>query len=431
MSGRRVTFLVLLAACTSLALILSARLTWTADISITRTHTLSEDARLALDALDGSVELVAFLPDLAVQRSELERLATPYLAHDQRARLTFVDPVADPERARAAGVTRHGELHLVSGPRREILLRPGRRAIDMALNRLALRTQQWIVVLQGYGERGLDAHPDGLLRLAEHLAPLGYRVVALDPHQVTRLPQNTAVLVAAGPLQPYPDDIHREIESLLDRGGGVLWLVQSDPAVLPSVEGLEAWPGTVVDAAAARYGLQHPEQAVVSALPEALGGNGPRGFAVLPTATALAWTPPDPQLWQRVASLATGPTSWNETGAIRGEVARDPEQGERPGPLSVGLLLQRSDGDGRLVVIGDADFIGNDQIGLGDNLDLATALLRWLGHSEDLGTPEPAPDLDIRWSPQLAAIVAAATILGLPLGYIAIGSYRRYRRRRA
>ena len=120
--SRRLLFFVLLAACIVLAAAVSQRHTWRLDLTAQRMHSLSPAAQAALGALSNPLEITAFVPDFAVQRTEIERLLAPYLAHPGRPALRFVDPVAQPALAREMGVARHGELQLVSGRRREVVL---------------------------------------------------------------------------------------------------------------------------------------------------------------------------------------------------------------------------------------------------------------------------------------------------------------------
>ena len=79
------------------------------------------------------------IPDYPVQRAQLEQLLAPYLARSEKLSLTFIDPVKEPDRARALGAARHGELQLRMGQRLEVIATPTTTSIDRALNRLALQ----------------------------------------------------------------------------------------------------------------------------------------------------------------------------------------------------------------------------------------------------------------------------------------------------
>lgn len=430
---RRGLFVLLLGSCVWLAVSVAGRYAWQVDLSAQRINSLSDTAGRALAALPGTLHIDAFIPRQRVQRGEIERLLAPYLAGPADLRLRFVDPVADPATARAAGVRRHGELHLQLGERREVLAQPDRRALDAALGRLALGGSRWVVALRGHGENAIDDSPDGLARLVAHVERLGYRLVALDPRELQRLPDNTAVLLLGAPDRPYDPATAALIQAFVAGGGGLLWLVDHPaPGLGDTVPGIALLPGTVVDAAAARYGLEGPANAVVSDY-AGMPGAPPGGFSTLPHASAFELRQPVDDRWRVVARLRSSPQSWNETGPLRGRINRDPALGEQPGPLTVGTLLQADDalGGARVAIIGSRHPFGNDSIGLGANRELAGALLHWLSGNPGLAADAAGPDLSLHWSTTLGTLVAVVTMLGLPLAYLAGGLWLRRHRRRA
>lgn len=429
---RRSLLPVLIVAILLLSARLAERYPFELDLSAGRTHSLSASARRALDALPEPLTLLAFVPDLPVQRAELRRMLAPYLQHPGTPRLRFIDPVASPDRAREHGVGRQGELHLISGQRKEVVDRPRTRAIDLALNRLAMRGERWIVSLKGHGEFEIDDSPAGLGRLADDAGSLGYRMIGLDPRQLQRLPDNTAVLLIAGPDTDYGPHTQALISDLLDKGGRLLWMTDAAlPDFIAQGTGVGTLQGVVVDAAAARYGIDSPDHAIISEYPAALFSLRPQSFSVLPGSRALRAA--DHPNWWVVGRLDTGAQSWNETGALEGRIGRDPLLGEQAGPMTVGLAIESrsTTPPARIVFLGSARAFGNARLGLGDNRALALGLLHWLSSNKALSADRPANDLDIRWSPATGAVLGVSLMALLPLGYLAIGLLLRWRRRRA
>jgi hypothetical protein len=329
-------------------------------------------------------------------------------------------------------VARQGELHLEAGGRREVVQRPTAAAVDAALNRLALRGERWIVGFRGHGEAEVDEAPGGIARFVEQAERLGYRYVALDPRHVDEVPDNAAVLLLAGPQRPYDPPVQTQIERFIDRGGAVLWLV--DPGASAALGGLfdiGLLPGVVVDAAAARHGLEHPDNAIVDDYPAGVLPRPPQRHSVLHQARALRL--PDEADWQAVGRLLSSPRSWNETGELRGAISRDPGGGEQAGPLTLGVALQRESAEtaSRAVILGGRHFLSNAQIGQADNLALAVGLLHWLTDNPQLSAPAPARDLELRWAPHVAGLLAVGLMGVLPAAYLAAGLWLRSTRRRA
>jgi len=431
--ARRLLFYALLVICLILLARVGERHAFRLDLSTQRINSLSAGAARALDALHDGLQITAFMPDYPVQRAQLRQLLAPYLAHTPKASLEFVDPIREPGLAREHGVARHGEVHLISGPRREVIATPGRQTIDLALNRLALEGERWIVSLKGHGESGVDDTPGGLGRFVAHVERLGYRFVSLDPRQLDKLPENTALLLIAGARVAYAAHSEALIEGYVAGGGPLLWLVDGPlPDFVGRDLGIELLPGIVVDAAAARYQLDSPDNAIVSELPdELLAGQSDESVGVLKQARALRLS--ERSAWRPRLRLDSSPRSWNETGDLRGQIARDPQLGEQAGPLTVGVVMGRHDGQpGQDVAfIGSRYLVGNDQIGVAANIGLAVGLVRWLTANRALGDAPPPADLEIRWSPQLAGWLALSLMGGLPAAYLAAGLWRRARRRRA
>jgi hypothetical protein len=429
---KRLFFLTLLIACVILAARVSQHHGWQLDLTAQRSHTLSTAAARALDALVEPLELTAYVPDYPLTRAQLRRLLAPYLAHPSRPSLRFVDPVEEPTLAREAGVARHGELHLHSAQRHEVIAEPTTAAIDAALARMALRGERWIVNLSGHGEAPIDLSPGGLATLAGRAERLGYRMLSLDPGSIDSIPDNTAVLLVSGPQRRYSPAVEDLISRFLADGGSLLWLVGDGPS--PWIEdqfGISLLPGIVVDAAAASYSLESPDNAIISEYPVALLPQPPDGHAIMKHARGLRIDEhPD---WWPTARLESSPRSWNETGDLRGQITRNPELGENAGPITVAVALQRSGNDlrQRVVVLGSREFLGNDQIGQADNLTLALGLLHWLSDNAALAAPTPAQDLDIDWSPQIAGVLALVLMGLLPAVYLALGLWSRHRRRQA
>ena len=434
MTLSRLLLPVLLLASVVLAMALADRHAMQWDLTRERTHSLTPAAASALNVLqhgDG-LQLTVFARDLPVTEAEIDHLLQPYRAHPAVTGYHRIDPVADPARARAAGVSRSTELHLQSGQRLEVVRAFRREAINAALARLALRGERWIVMLRGHGEAAIGDGPGGIARFVRHVEGIGYRVLALDPREIGSLPDNTALVVAAGPARDYPDAIERLLRDYRARGGALMWLFDDVfPAWAVTELGLTPLPGIVVDAAAADHALEQPENAIVGPLPDVVRLDSADGHAVLHRARGI--DAQDGGDWTTVGQLRSSPRSWNETGELRGTVSRDPARGEHAGPVTVGVLLQRGEGGsgGRIAMIGGHHWLTNAQVGQAANLALATGLVRWLTDNRELVTAAVNDRLDVRWSAQTAGTLAALSMYLLPVAFVVAGLWLRHRRRRA
>lgn len=429
---RRGLFTLLLVTAVVLGLRLSSLYPQAWDLTAAGRHSLDANATAALAALPAAVRITAFVGELPVLRAQVEQLLAPYRRSHLDLRWTFVDPAAQPELARALGIRRQGELLIESDGRRQQVRISDAAHLTRALARLARNGTPWILFLAGSGGRAPhDAAADGLQRLTDLLAEQGYRSLALDPLQDMAIPDNTALLVLPGPTQAYPPTTQAHIDAYLARGGNLLWLAEHPVAdTMGTPFGIGFLPGRIVDAAAADVGIEHPGVAIVGSYPDDLPGLQSQGYSQLPTCRAL--TLDAAPAWRLRARLQSSARSWNETGALRGRIARDPAAGEHAGPLDVLALFESTIHPGqRVAIVGDTDFASNGEIGRGHNIELALGLVHWLTDNSDLPAGPAATDLRFTWSPSLAAAIAALFGLLLPLGWILIGLAIRRRRLRA
>jgi ABC-type uncharacterized transport system involved in gliding motility auxiliary subunit len=138
--------------------------------------------------------------------------------------------------------------------------------------------------------------------------------------------------------------------------------------------------------------------------------------------------------WKTTPLLRTLPGSWNETGAIKGEISRNQEHGEIAGPLDIGIAFTRElkQGSQTVMVISDGDFLSNSYLGNGGNLDLGVNLIRWLSSDfKLLDIPaRTAPDLKLELSTTASTTISLGFLLVLPLLFLATGIIVWWRRRR-
>jgi hypothetical protein len=432
--SRRLLFLLLLITCVIWAARVSERYSVAVDLSATGLHSLSDSAQQALDQLGSGLQITAFMPDLLVQRAELEQLLAPYLAHRSAPELAYVDPLKNPDQAEALGAHASGELHLRWGERTEVLSQVTREQLDLALNRLALRGERWIVSLTGHGEHEIDQGPAGLADFADRAQQLGYQMIALDPRRIDRLPDNTAMLLIAAPSQAYDERVADLVRTYLTAGGRVFWLGRgTDPSPASALTiadfGLRQLDGVIVDADAARFGLDSPANAIATLDASDVLPRGIQQPAALYRARAF-----DVALsneWSEVARFSSGTQSWNETSDLTGRLRRDPVEGELAGPLPIAIALQAAtlQDPGRLVYVGSPYLLSNAHIGRLGNRQWAFGLLRWLTENTALRS-ESRPTHQLRWSPLLGSGLAILTMVLLPLGYLVAGVWLRTQRRR-
>ncbi|CAK0757501.1 hypothetical protein CCP3SC1_280026 [Gammaproteobacteria bacterium] len=337
-----------------------------------------------------------------------------------------------------------GEVVIEYQGRTERLTTLTEQAMTNALERLARGGERFVVFLQGHGERDVRGKANAdLSAFGRALQGKGLRVTTLNLVTAHQIPDNTGLLVIAGPRVDLLPGEFTVVRDYLERGGNLLWLVE--PGSLHGLEplaqalGVDLPPGTVVDPAAvqlfgAAYALgsryyPHPvtrDFDMVTLFPEAV--------AIRTHAF---------ENWHVAPLVESGTDSWLESGPLSGTVAFDSGI-DTHGPLPIAVALTRpipntvtlpsirpeptkpdpdtasedaaeekppSSPEQRVVVFGDGDFLSDAFVGNGGNLDLGLNLINWLVHDENLiNIPaRAAPDTSLHFSSMALLILAGGS----------------------
>jgi hypothetical protein len=430
-------FVVLLVASVILAGWLTARHDTYWDWTANANNSLTAESLAILETLKGPLRIGAYVGPEQPLAKTIERLVARYRRIRPDLELTFIDPTRSPEQARAADVTLLGQLVLEYQGRRETLRELGEATLTAAIARLTADRNTWVAALKGHGERDIAGTGDGDLgRFGQYVQGQGLRVQPLDLAIQKAVPANTDLLILSLPaVDLFPGEIDRLL-TFLREGGNLLWL--TDPGGLGGLDpiaaelGLRTLPGTLVDTNVRDLGIDTPTVAMVADYPVHRITAGLSAAALLPGAQALA--PTVAAGWRPVLRLATRKGSWNETGPVRGEVTRDPAQGEEAGPLTVALALTRpspkGQGEQRVAVVGDGDFLSNAHLSQGGNLDLGLRLVRWAS-----GQPGPVPpsepwagDRDLVLDDLRRILLGALVLVILPWVFVLAGLLIRWHR---
>jgi len=441
-----VLFVVLFLAAMGLLAWLSTRYNLQADWTAGGRNTLSAASQALLDRLEGAVRITAYAREEEVLRSRIRDLVERYRRHKGDMELRFVDPDNVPDKIRELGIAVDGELVIEYAGRSEHLQSHTEQAMTNALQRVTRTGERRLVFITGHGERrplGQANHDLG--DWGRQLEQRGFRLEGLNLAERGAIPEETAVLVLAGPqVNLLPGEV-QIIQGYVERGGNLLWL--ADPGSLrglgPLAEqlGLEFQPGVIVDPTTQIFGIDNPAMALVSGYPFHPLTQDFDLLTVYPQAVGILADPPAP--WESRPFLTTSGHAWSETGDLAGEV-RFEEETDLSGPLDIGVALTRdltagepsSDEAGRqtqrIAVVGDGDFLSNAFLGNGGNLDMGLSLANWLASDDALiAVPaKVAPDLSLALSKTQAAVIGIGYLVGAPLLLLVAGLFIWMRRRR-
>ncbi len=410
-----------------------------ADWTYGHRNSLSPASVKLLGTLKQPLLAIAYARANSPYREPLKRFFANYQAVDHDVHLVFVDPDLDPARARSDGITSDGQVILQYGQRTEKLDQINEAQLADAIQRLERSTDRYVVFLAGDGERSpLGDHNFDLGDFGKQLTAKGFKLEPLNLAANVGVPDNTAVLVIAGPQADVFPGMLKLVRDYVRRGGNLLWL--GDPGSLYGLDPLAAdlgvhfGNGTIVDPDTQLLGINDPTISLVTKYPEdSPVVTGLTVGTIFPSATSVDVD--KSANWQQDPFLQTLPRSWLMTGKLAGSVGFDSKRGDKQGPLNIGVALARKlpgKGEQRVVVTGDGDFLSNAYIGNAGNLDLGLDIMNWVAHDDSFIdiNPRQAPDLSLSLTPFAQGLIGFGFLLVLPLLLLFAGITVWMRRRR-
>lgn len=441
--AQTVSFVMLFLGIIGLLAWLSTKYSFQADWTASKRNTVSDATVELLKVMDGPVTVTAYATEDEGLRRGITDLVGRYQRFKSDLQLKFVNPEQEPQLVRQLNITQNGEMVVEYAGRSGHVRDFNEQGFTNTLQQLTRSGERWVVFLEGHGERAANgvANHD-LSAFTRQLTGKGIKLQSINLVNTPSIPQNTSVLVIAGPQVDYLPGEIKLIREWIDKGGNVLWLLDPGPmrGLGPIAEhlGVALQPGIVVDPTTQLLGINDPRFAIVAEYPPHAVTRGFKLVTLLPQAASLEFKVPEG--WQGEALLQTVDRSWSETGPMNSDIALDKGK-DIPGPLTVGVALSRDAPEAanadekkqqRILVIGDGDFLSNAFLGNGGNLDLGMSMVNWLTHDDDLVAipTRTAADRNLELSPAMQIVIGFGFLLLIPALLVGSGVVIWWKRRK-
>ena len=435
-----------------------------ADWSEAKLHSLSEGTLDIVRNLDKDVTITAFLAP-GGPSDQTRTMLGEYEIHGKRIKLKVYDPALAITKVEEFKPMSSRSIFVECGERKEEIQVATEEKISSAILAVTTGEKTKAYFLTGHGEQSLDAYGEkGLKWLKTYLENEQYAVESLSlmTQEQPEVPGDCAVLAIIGAKQALLENEKTAVRQYVEQGGNVFIAVASPPAPdfadLLEPYGVRPLTGMVMDPASGLWGnadvpMVAPEEyahEIVKklngvALPTTIAFEVERPEPPMPGPGA---PPPPPSV--ATAILESSGYSWLET-STSGTVTKDAD--EKTGPLTMAVAIDLSLADqqpppypgappmpdesdvrkGRLVVVGDYDFVRDDLYdrGLQENIFLATASFSWLARNDKLVTIPPHEPMDrtlvLGTAQKNLAVVISAVVI--PLMVLAAGIVMWWRRR--
>jgi ABC-type uncharacterized transport system involved in gliding motility auxiliary subunit len=430
------------------------------DLTENQAYSLSDQTVKVLSELDAPVQFTVFDQETNFQRFR-DRLDA-YDYESDRVTVDYVDMDRQPARAKQAEVQSYGTIVMSYKDRVQRVTNTEEQEITNGLIKLVTGAEKKVYFTQGHGERDTTASDrNGYSTIAAALGRDNYSVAPVVIAQQKDVPADATVVVIAGPktdfLAPEVDALRRFVA----KGGKVLAMLDAPTpgaADLPNLQAfLKEWAidlGNDVVVDASGMGQLFGGDATVPVAASYPAHQITEGFRVM-TAFPLSRSirPVEGGAGGRTAQpiVETSAQSWAETdlkGLTSGKVEFNADQGDRQGPITLGVAVSAPASDpapassgnatpdapkpeSRIVATGDSDFAANYAIGIQGNQDLFLNAVNWLAQQENLIAirPRDAQDRRITLTADQQQRIMLLSLFIIPGLVFAVGGYTWWRRR--
>ncbi len=372
------------------------------DLTDTGRYTLAPQTVKTLRSLPGDVEVIAFYRSDERTRQAMADLLKEYSYYSPNFKYWFVDPDQSPLEAAKYGVTSYRTTLIRHDGAEEVVSFESENKLTNALLKVLRKEIKRIYFLTGHGENSLTSKENvGYVMVKEALEEEHHEVQELLLVEAGRVPEDASVVVAAGVKTAL---LPREMEMLNEyiRGGGKA-LFMLDPGDTPQL-------GRYLKA----FGFNVGEDIIIDQLSQVFGGNYltpvvseyyeshpvTAEFDIatfFPMAQSVSIKEDKTQGSLNLAK--TSENSWAKRSGVLDEDNLDfDEKTGVAGPLNVisvtsipieqdkpDTAQQPSDQDnpdtkqwGKIVVVGDSNFVSNSYIQMAGNRDLFLNMVDWL-----------------------------------------------------
>ena len=379
--------------------VLAARHSTRWDLSETQNFTLAPQTHRVLRSLNREVKITVFSQDRSAGFMTYRDLLDSYRHHSRYITIEHVDPDRSPGVARQYGVSRLDTAVLESGPRTTRVTAPSEAELTSALIRVSKDAKKRVLFLEGHGERSVSDQERGGFSLAkEAMTNQGYDVGTVVLLLETAVPEDTSVLVIAGPSRPITPEEKDRLSRYISGGGRLLLLL--DPESQAELDdlmlqwGVKAGRGVLVDLQD-RLALGDFTALMVRTFTEHEITHD-FNFAVLfPVSRHLAFDEEYGKNWEFVPLARTSARSWAEMD-LQGRVVRYDANVDVQGPLPLAAALtpkkdskdQQDQEEAKqraaIVIVGNSAFASNAYINFPGNTDFLLHALGWLAEEREL-----------------------------------------------
>ncbi len=363
------------------------------DLSENQNFSLDPQTHRVLRNLPREVRITVFTREKDPGYQSYKERLDSYRQASSKISVEFIDPERQPKVAQNYGINRTDTAVFESAGRNVRVNAPSEAELTGALIRVSQDGKKRVLFLDGHGEPSLDDRErTGLSGARDLLFKQGYDVDTLSLLTETVVPDQTAILVVAGPRRPVTTEEQERIYSYVENGGHLLLLIdpntQAELTPLLKRWGLGVGPGALVDLRD-RLAQGDLTSLLVRTFTEHEITQDLSAAVLFPLARHITFDEQIGSAWDYVPLARTSPNSWAETD-LKGRVVNLDEKEDIKGPLPMAAALAPKvappEGKPRpaIVIIGNSTFASNAFVNFPGNSDFFLHSVGWLAEERNI-----------------------------------------------
>ncbi|MCP5098026.1 MAG: GldG family protein [Chloroflexi bacterium] len=376
---------------------------WRIDATETNEFTPLAETVTILDGLDEPVHVIGFYNfQTLVQQEEARSRLESLQAFTNQLTYEFVDPEENPLLAERYELTFNGTLVFIKGEgENEVFTKANAplddRAIHAALLQVINPVEKKVYFITGHGEKDSESfEADGLGTAVRLLQENGFEVDTLTLFVAGEIPEDATSIAIIDQQTPMQQEEVAAIKTYLDQGGTAF--IARD--AIENEGRLRVEGGAFTTYLADEWGVTWRPDFVIEQVFAQAGQSFGLSFlgasygvstittdleqfgTIFDIARSLQLTPPDEVA--RVNLITTSDQAWGETdfnGLSAGIAEPNPEL-DAVGALTIAASLENRESNGRLIIVGDTNFMDNTLLLQSGNSFLMNNAFNWLADDE-------------------------------------------------
>lgn len=413
------------------------------DFTRNKVNSLSEQSINVLKNLDKEVKIIAFVP--SIQNEVVVELIKNYTYYSNKIKYELIDPSKDPIMARSFLVNKNNTFVVTSeNNEAKFYDELSEENLTNSIIKVLRSEKKKVYFLSGHGEKVLsDETANGYSIIKSKLEGQNYDVEELNLLSKGQIPDDAKLLIIAGPVKPFFDKEKELISQYITNGLNIIMFLD------PDLSSGAVRKNTLLDFALQNTGLSFAGNLIVDPSPALFGATATmpvvsdysKAIKITENFEEKTFFPNAQSLIiaenEKITSTEfckTSEKSWGEFDIKSGKVSFNSGV-DTKGPLTLCAFLEgKADDDTKLnmIVVGDSDFINNQNADFVGNSDLFLNMASFLMKDNDLLSIRPkTQDVAVFSIGQGSMnIVAFATMYFIPLLVIVFGIVFWYRRRK-